>query len=90
MQVQRKKFLCSYYISAKYTGQFYATHSVKRQNFLKKFYQIGSSFHQKSIGVHRTEKTWQGELLNDSLFLCPVCPCVALCRAGGVVKGKAV
>ena len=46
MQAWRKNFLCSYHISTEYTGQFYETHFAKGQNFLKKSYRIGSSFHQ--------------------------------------------
>lgn len=89
MQVQRKNFPCSYHISAEYTGKFYKTHSVKEQNFLKKSYRIGSSFHQKSIEVHRTENNIARRAVKRfAFFLRPVCPCVPLCGVGGVVAGK--
>ena len=77
MQVQRKNFPCSYHISAEYTGKFYKTHSVKEQNFLKKSYRIGSSFHQKSIEVHRTENNVERRSKGFAFFA----PRLPLCAA---------
>ena len=57
---------------------WYATLSCrhKGQNFLKKSYRIGSSFHQKSIEVHRTENNVERRA-KEVRFFCtlfaPVC-----------------
>lgn len=56
---------------------------------MKKSYQIGSSFHQKSIGVYRTENNIARRVVKCfAFFLRPVCPCVLLCGVGGVVTGQ--
>lgn len=55
---------------------------------MKKSYRVRSSFHQKSIGVHRTENNEERRAKEVRLFLRPVCPCVPLCGVGGVVAGQ--
>ena len=72
------------------TSIWFATLSCKHkgQNFLKKSYRIRSSFHQKSIEVHRTGNNVERRTVECSPFLRPVCPCVPLCGTGGVVAGQ--
>ena len=61
---------------------------AQRTKFLEKILSDWSSFHQKSIEVHRTENNVERRAKEVRFFLHTVCPCVPLCRAGGTVAGK--